>query len=256
MVDDMSGDMRGKVAIVTGASAGIGRATALAFAERGASVVIADIDPRGEEVASEVKACGAEALFVPTDVSSHDEVERMVAAAVSSFGRLDFAFNNAGIEGVPAPLPEQSIEIWHRTLAINLTGVWLCMRSEIPAMLAHGSGAIVNCSSIAGLTGYPNMGAYVASKHGVVGLTKSAALELAATGIRVNAVCPGVIRTEMIDRFTGGDPVATQTLEQSEPMGRMGTPEEVASSVLWLCSDGAGFVTGHALAVDGGYLSR
>jgi NAD(P)-dependent dehydrogenase (short-subunit alcohol dehydrogenase family) len=249
-------DMTGKVAIVTGGGAGIGRATALAFADRGVSVVIADVDRRGDDVAAEIKAQGVESLFVRTDVSSHDEVERMVAATVATFGRLDYAFNNAGIEGVPALLPEQSIDTWNRTIAVNLTGVWLCMRSEIPAMLAHGSGSIVNCASIAGLTGYPAMGAYVASKHGVVGLTKSAALECADAGIRVNAVCPGVIHTEMIDRFTGGDPGVERTLVESEPMGRMGTPEEVASSVIWLCSDGAGFVTGHALAVDGGYLSR
>jgi NAD(P)-dependent dehydrogenase (short-subunit alcohol dehydrogenase family) len=249
-------DMTGKVAIVTGGSAGIGRAAALAFAARGASVVIADVDPRGEAVAAEVKEQGGEALFVETDVSREADVARMVQAAVDTYGRLDFAFNNAGIEGTPAPVADLTVDNWNRTIAINLTGVWLCMRAEIPAMLDSGGGSIVNCSSVLGLTGMPAMGAYVASKHGLVGLTKVAALDYATQNIRVNALCPGVIDTEMIERFTGGDPDTVESLLLMEPVGRMGTPDEVADAAVWLCSAGASFVTGHALAVDGGFTSR
>jgi NAD(P)-dependent dehydrogenase (short-subunit alcohol dehydrogenase family) len=249
-------DMSGKVAIVTGGSAGIGRATALAFADQGAAVLIADIDPRGEKVAAEIEEQGGRAVFLHTDVSEPDDVERMVATTLERFGRLDYAFNNAGIEGTPAPVHEASPDNWHRTIAVNLTSVWLCMRAEIPAMLAGGGGAIVNCSSVAGLVGFPGMSAYVASKHGVVGLTKTAALEYATEGIRVNAVCPGVIATEMIDRFTQGSDEALANLTASEPMGRLGTSEEIASAVLWLCSDGASFTTGQALAVDGGFVTR
>jgi NAD(P)-dependent dehydrogenase (short-subunit alcohol dehydrogenase family) len=250
-------DMTGKVAIVTGGSAGIGRATASAFAERGAAVVIADLDvERGEQAALELKEAGGDAIFVATDVAVSDDVDRMVRAAVESFGRLDYAFNNAGIEGVPAPFADGDRENWDRTIAINLTGVWLCMRAELAVMAAGGSGAIVNCSSVAGLVGFPAMGPYVASKHGVVGLTKTAALDYATAGIRVNAVCPGVIHTEMIDRFVGDDPEALAALVANEPMGRMGTPDEIAGAVVWLCSDAAGFVTGQALAIDGGLVSR
>jgi NAD(P)-dependent dehydrogenase (short-subunit alcohol dehydrogenase family) len=250
------GEMAGKVAIVTGGSAGIGRATAMAFARAGANVVVADIDPRGDDVVREAKELGVEALFVRTDVSSEDDVEQLVRTTLSTFGRLDFAFNNAGIEGSPAPVAESTVENWDRTIAINLTGVWLCMRAELPPMLEQGSGVIVNCASIAGLVGFPAMGAYVASKHGVVGLTKTAALDHATSGVRVNAVCPGVIATEVVERFTGGDPARLEALKASEPMARMGTPDEVASAVLWLCSDGAAFTTGQAIAVDGGYVAR
>jgi NAD(P)-dependent dehydrogenase (short-subunit alcohol dehydrogenase family) len=249
-------DMSGKVAIVTGGSAGIGRATALAFAGQGAAVLIADIDPRGEKVAAEIEEQGGRAVFQHTDVSEPGDVERMVATTLERFGRLDYAFNNAGIEGTPSPVHESSPDNWHRTIAVNLTSVWLCMRAEIPAMLAGGGGAIVNCSSVAGLVGFPGMSAYVASKHGVVGLTKTAALEYATEGVRVNAVCPGVIATEMIDRFTQGSADALANLTASEPMGRLGTSEEIASAVLWLCSDGASFTTGQALAVDGGFVTR
>ncbi len=248
--------MQGRVAIVTGASAGIGHAAALAFGREGASVVVADIDrERGEETAVEIEGLGSEAIFARTDVSSADDVVALVDRAVERFGRLDYAFNNAGVEGAPAPTAECTLDNWSRTIAINLTGVFLCMREEIPRMLATGGGAIVNNSSVAGLVGFATIPAYTASKHGVVGLTKTAAIEYATQGIRVNAVCPGVIETEMITRFTHGDPDAAAQLVQTEPIGRLGTPEEIADAVIWLCSDRASFVTGHALAVDGGFIA-
>jgi NAD(P)-dependent dehydrogenase (short-subunit alcohol dehydrogenase family) len=250
-------DEKSRVAMVTGGSAGIGRATALAFARRGDRVVVADVDDaRGERVAGEIEELGSEGMFVHADVAQIDDVEHLVATTVDRFGRLDFAFNNAGIEGVPAPITEATTEQWDRTIAVNLTGVWSCMRAELRQMTEQGSGSIVNCSSVAGLVGFPGIAPYVASKHGVVGLTKAVALECATTGIRVNAVCPGVIDTEMVERFVAATPGSGEALLASEPMGRMGTSDEIASAVLWLCSDGAGFVTGHALAVDGGFVSR
>lgn len=249
--------MERRVALITGASAGIGRATALAFAREGVRVVVADVEAEGgEETARLVREAGGEALFSRTDVSRDEEVEAMLRSTLSAFGRLDYAFNNAGIEGQGAPTAECTRENWDRIIAINLTGVWLCMRHEIPQMLVQGGGAIVNCSSVAGLVGFPQLPAYAASKHGLIGLTRTAALEYAQQGIRVNAVCPGVIRTAMVERFTHGDPANAAALLALEPVGRMGTPEEVAAAVLWLCSDAASFVTGHALAVDGGFVSR
>jgi NAD(P)-dependent dehydrogenase (short-subunit alcohol dehydrogenase family) len=251
------GDLDGKVAIVTGASAGIGRAAALALAAEGAAVVAADIDAaRGEQVAAEINDKGGKALFVPTDVSDDAQVEAMVRQAVEAFGGLDLAFNNAGIEGTPAPTHECTPQNWQRTLAVNLTGVWSCMRHEIPRMLERGGGSIVNCSSVAGLVGFPTIPAYVASKHGIIGLTRTAALEYAEAGIRVNAVCPGVIDTEMVERFTGGQEAAEAAMIAMEPVGRMGRPEEIADAVAWLCSDRSSFTTGQALAVDGGFVAR
>jgi NAD(P)-dependent dehydrogenase (short-subunit alcohol dehydrogenase family) len=246
-----------KVALVTGASSGIGKATALAFARAGYDVVVADVDvDRGEQVAKEVETLGVDGLFVETDVSDRGAVEHMVAATIARFGRLDAACNNAGIEGTPMPTAECTDENWDRTIAINLTGVFACMRAEIPRLLERGGGAIVNISSVAGLVGFESIPAYTASKHGVVGLTKTAALEYATQGIRVNAICPGVIDTEMVTRFTHGDPDAAEQLTSTEPVGRMGTPEEIAASVVWLCSDAASFVTGQAIAVDGGFVAR
>lgn len=251
------GSMQGSVAVVTGAGAGIGRATALAFGREGANVVAADVDvERGQQTAKEIEGLGVDALFVDTDVSDAGSVANLGRAVVERFGRLDYAFNNAGIEGAQAPTADCTIENWSRTIAVNLTGVFLCMREEIPRMLKTGGGAIVNNSSVAGLVGFQGIPAYAASKHGILGLTKTAALEYATQGIRVNAVCPGVIDTEMIARFTHGDAVAAEQLVQTEPAGRLGGPAEIAEAVVWLCSDRASFVTGHALAVDGGFVAR
>lgn len=250
-------ELTGKVAVVTGGSAGIGRSAALALAAEGAAVVLSDLDDeRGNAVAGEIVAKGGRAAFVHADVSDDEQVEAMVSRAVVEFGGLDLAFNNAGIEGDRAPTHECTPENWHRTLAVNLTGVWSCMRHEIPKMLERGAGSIVNCSSVAGLVGFASIPAYVASKHGIVGLTRTAALEYAEAGVRVNAICPGVIDTEMVGRFTGGDEEATSAMVAMEPIGRMGRPEEIADAVVWLCSDRSSFTTGQAIAVDGGFVAR
>ena len=242
-----------KVALVTGGSFGIGKATAVAFAQRGAKVVIADV-LENPDALKEIKGAGSEGIFIKCDVSKEKEVSDLIDKTILKFGRLDFAFNNAGIEGQSANTQDCTETNWDKTLSVNLKGIWLCMRHELPHLLKNG-GAIVNCASVAGLIGFPGMPAYVASKHAVIGLTKTAALENAKTGIRINAVCPGVIKTAMIDRITGKDKVAEKQFESMEPVGRMGQPEEVAAVVVWLCSDGASFVTGHALPVDGGWIA-
>jgi NAD(P)-dependent dehydrogenase (short-subunit alcohol dehydrogenase family) len=249
-------DMDGKVAIVTGASTGIGRASALAFAKRGAHVVVADVDDeRGESVAEEAAATGSDSLFVHTDVTNRDEVSALVQRCVAQFGRLDYAHNNAGIQTASANTADCSLDDWNRTIAVNLTGVFLCMREEIPRLLDHGGGVIVNTSSAGGLKGFAGASAYVSAKHGVIGLTKSAALEYATRGIRINAVCPGVVETELTTHLMQGDPKLTEQLLDVEPVGRFGTATEIADAVVWLCSDEASFVTGHALVVDGGQLA-
>ena len=239
---------------MTGAGSGIGRAAAVAFAAEGATVVLADLDQAGnDETARLVIDQGAKALPIRCDVTSASDVQALVGQAVTQFGRLDFAFNNAGIEQPPAPLVDISDEQWTRLLDVDLRSTFLCMKYEIPAMLEHGGGgAIVNTSSGAGVVGIRGQSAYVAAKHAVIGLTKSAALDYAEHGIRVNAVCPGIIETPMMDRFSGGTAEGRARVIGQEPVGRMGRPEEIASAVLWLCSDLAGFATGHALVMDGG----
>ena len=247
---------RNKVALVTGGSFGIGRAAAVAFAKRGAKVIIADwIQDKEGDTLKQIKQAGGEAIFVQCDVSKPADVKAVVNKAIASFGKLDYAFNNAGIEGAMAPTHECTEENWDRTIDINLKGIWLCMQNEIPQMLKQGNGAIVNCASIAGLSGFSGLPAYTASKHGIIGLTKTAALENAKMGIRVNAVCPGVIHTAMVDRVTGKDKEVEKSYVAMEPVGRMGTAEEVAEAVIWLCSDASSFVTGHAMAVDGGFTA-
>ncbi len=253
----MTKRLDGKVALVTGAGSGIGRSTALLFASDGAKVVAADVVvDGGEETVNMIKGAGGQAIFVKTDVTQADEVEAMVRKTVEDYGRLDYAFNNAGIEGEPVSLTRCSEESWDRVLSVNLKGVWLCMKHEIRQMLKQGGGAIVNTSSVAGLVGFGGNPAYVAAKHGVVGLTKSAALQYAQRGIRVNAVCPGVIATPMNKRLLDEHPELETMLTGMEPVGRMGTPEEVARAVVWLCSDEASFVTGQPLAVDGGLVAQ
>lgn len=246
-----------KTILVTGASSGIGKATAVEFSKKGHQVILADVlEKEGHEVAKEIEKIGLKPLFVTCDISKEDEVKNLFEKIHSQFGKLDYAFNNAGIEGEQALTSDCSEANWDRVINTNLKGTWLCMKHEIPLMLRQKEGAIVNCASVAGLVGFAGVPAYAASKHGVVGLTKSAALEYSKSGIRINAVCPGVIQTPMIDRFVHGDEALKAELTLQEPMGRLGRPEEIATTVFWLCSEAASFVTGQAIAVDGGWTSR
>jgi NAD(P)-dependent dehydrogenase (short-subunit alcohol dehydrogenase family) len=247
----------GKVALVTGGGSGIGRATAIAFAREGAKVVIGNRNvQRGEETVSMIRDTGGTASFKRTDVLVSAEIKALVDHAVTTYDRLDLAFNNAGIEGDPRPLAEQTEANFDAVMDINVKGVWLSMKYEILRMLEQAGGAIVNCSSVAGVIGFPGIGIYAASKHAVIGLTKVAALEYSAQGIRINAVNPAVIDTEMVDRLADGMNIKKDDLTTFHPIGRLGRVEEVAEAVLWLCSERASFVTGHSLIVDGGFTAR
>lgn len=248
----MSWKLERKVTLVTGGGSGIGKATALAFVREGAIVIVADfVVESGEGTTHEIKEGGGEAIFIQCDVTRGAEVKAMVDKIVKIYGRLDCAFNNAGIHGGMAPTVDYPEENWNRVIGTNLTGVWLCMKYEIAQMLQQGSGTIVNTASVGGLIGTPGLSAYIAAKHGVIGITKTAALEYAKAGIRVNAVCPGVILTPMADSIEK-DPELKRMMLGMHPVGRFGTPDEVAGAVVWLCSDSASFVTGHAMAIDGG----
>jgi NAD(P)-dependent dehydrogenase (short-subunit alcohol dehydrogenase family) len=255
---DIMKEFEGKVALVTGGGSGIGRATAIAFARDGAHVVIGNRNvQRGEETVAMIRDAGGKATFKQTDVVVAAEIESLVDHAVKTYGRLDMAFNNAGIEGDVQPtLIDQTEATFDAVMGVNVKGVWLSMKYEIPRMLEQGGGAIVNCSSVAGVIGFPGVGIYVASKHAVIGLTKTAALEFSAQGIRVNAVNPAVIDTKMVDRLADGMNMKKDDLISFHPIGRIGRVEEVAEAVLWLCSSKASFVTGHSLLVDGGFTAR
>ena len=256
MIDADKTVMKNKVVLITGAGSGIGRATALTFARAGYCVVVSDqSEVAGIETSKMVDALGGKALFVRCDVRKELEVQQLLNRTLDTFGRLDCAFNNAGIEEKGTTLVNCTEAEWDNIMNANLKGVWLCMKYEIPIMEKQGIGAIVNTSSVAGLTGFPDSPAYTASKHGVVGLTEAAAIEFARANVRINAVCPGPIQTAMIERFIHGDEKIRKQLMESEPMGRMGTAGEVAEAVFWLCSEHASYVTGVALPVDGGYLA-
>lgn len=250
--------LEGKVALVTGGGSGIGRASALALASNGARVVVSDIDTdSGQATVSAIEAASGEAIFVRADVSQATDVQAMINKTIEVYGQLDCAFNNAGIEGpVGVSIADCPEDNWNQVIDINLKGVWLCMKYELAHMAKQGSGAIVNTASVAGLVGGTFGAAYYASKHGVVGLTKAAAMEYGASNIRVNAVCPGVIRTEMAERLIKDNTRVEGVLTAQHPLGRLGTPEEVAEAVVWLSSDAASFVTGQAMAVDGGFVAQ
>jgi NAD(P)-dependent dehydrogenase (short-subunit alcohol dehydrogenase family) len=249
----MSGTFEGKVVLVTGGAAGIGRATALAFAAQGARVVVSDIDSHGgEETVARISAAGGHSSFIVCDVARAEQVAALMQSIHSDYGRLDCAFNNAGIEFEQDKLADGDEAVFDRIMDVNVKGVWLCMKHQIPLMLAQGGGAIVNTASVAALGAAPKMSIYSASKHAVLGLTRSAAVEYAKRGIRINAVCPAVIDTDMFRRAAESDPRKAEFAAAMHPVGRIGKAEEIAAAVLYLCSDGAAFTTGIALPVDGG----
>jgi NAD(P)-dependent dehydrogenase (short-subunit alcohol dehydrogenase family) len=253
----MAGLLQGKVTLVTGGGSGIGRATSILLAKQGAKVMIADYVPEGaERTVKMIKDAGGEASCVAADVSVAAQVQMMIDKTVATYGRLDCAFNNAGIEGKMVDTAEYPEDVFDRIMAINLKGVWLCMKYEIPQMLKSGGGAIVNTASGAGLVGVAQLSAYNASKHGVVGLTKTAALEFAQKNIRVNCVCPGLINTPMVARMVDSGGMNEQEFIAAEPVGRMGRPEEIGEGVVWLLSDAASFVTGHSMSIDGGFVAQ
>ena len=253
----MAGRLAGKSVLITGAASGIGRATALVAAREGAALVLADVSAEtGETTVAQIRKEGGQAAFARCDVTRQADVDAAVQKAVDRYGRLDGAFNNAGIEGAMAATGDYQDDAFERVIQVNLVGVWRCLRAELAPMLKQGKGAIVNTASVAGLVGAKAMPAYDASKHGVVGLTKSCALDYAKKGIRVNAVCPGVIQTPMVDRLASAAPGMMRALVEIEPIGRVGAPEEVGEAVVWLLSDSSSFVTGTTLAVDGGLTAQ
>ncbi|NNF00734.1 MAG: SDR family oxidoreductase [Pyrinomonadaceae bacterium] len=246
-----------KVAIVTGGTSGIGTATAEAFAAKGAKVTVSGRrEDKGNSVVESIRKAGGEAIFVKTDIQKSGDVKKMVEKTIDAFGRLDFAVNNAGVEQYFKPLPEQTEDIYSMIMDTNVKGVWMSMKEEIPAMLKTGGGTVVNMSSIAGVVGMANAPIYSASKHAVIGLTKSIALEFAQQNIRVNAILPAAIETPMIDRFTQGQEEAFKYFESLHPVGRVGKPQEVADACIWLCSEKSSFVTGSSIRVDGGFTAQ
>jgi NAD(P)-dependent dehydrogenase (short-subunit alcohol dehydrogenase family) len=253
----MTNQFSGKVALVTGGASGLGRASAIALAREGAKVVVSDVAvSEGEATVQMITLAGGQAIFTKADVTKSSEVEAMVQATVKAFGRLDFALNNAGIDGVRARTANYPEDVWHQVINLNLTGVFLCLKFELPVMVEQGSGVIINMSSVAGVTGFPGHAAYTASKHGVIGLTKTAALDYAKAGIRVNAICPAYTRTPMLSRMLEQKPDLETKLISRVPLRRLGTAEEIAQAVIYLFSDAAAFITGHSLVMDGGIVAE
>jgi len=253
----MAQQFSGKVALVTGGASGLGRASAIALAKEGAGVAVSDVAvSEGEATVQMVKQSGGQAIFIRADVTKSGEVETMVKEIVKVFGRLDFALNNAGVDGVRARTADYPEDVWHQVISINLTGVFLCLKHELPVMVKQGSGVIVNMASVAGVTGFPGHAAYTASKHGVIGLTKTAAIDYAKAGIRVNAICPAYTRTPMVTRMLEQTPDLEAKLISRVPLRRLGTAEEIAQAVIYLFSDSASFITGHSLVMDGGIVAE